>query len=84
VNFFSRRTMRPAASSFERRKLLLVNHFDLATVCGTTVMFGELLRLARHAAPEIDLAYAMRRTPRPRRCARGSTPLTPMLRASSW
>ena len=40
-----------------RPKLLLVNHFDLATVCGTTVMFGELLRLAPQSAPQIELAY---------------------------
>jgi glycosyltransferase involved in cell wall biosynthesis len=39
------------------RKVLLVNHFDLATVCGTTVMFGELLRLAPRLAPPVALAY---------------------------
>ena len=29
-----------------RPRLLLLNHFALETVCGTTVMFGEVLRLA--------------------------------------
>lgn len=38
-------------------KLVLVNHFDLATVCGTTVMFGEMLRVAPRAAPGVAFAY---------------------------
>lgn len=38
-------------------KLLVVNHFALATVCGTTVMFREVLRLARRAAPGVAIAY---------------------------
>lgn len=49
--------MSDAACTPARPKLLLVNHFGLGTVCGTTVMFGELLRLAPRSAPEIELAY---------------------------
>lgn len=40
-----------------RPKLLLVNHFALDTVCGTTVMFAELLRLASRVAPQTRFAY---------------------------
>lgn len=40
-----------------RPELLLVNHFALDTVCGTTVMFGEMLRIAPRAAPGIAFAY---------------------------
>lgn len=46
-------TARPSA----RPRLLLVNHFALATVCGTTVLFGELLRHALRSVPEIEIAY---------------------------
>jgi hypothetical protein len=49
--------MSQAAPTRFGRKLLIINHFGLGTVCGATVMFGELLRLARRAAPEIELAY---------------------------
>jgi len=40
-----------------RPKLLLANHFDLTTVCGTTVMFAEVLRLAPRCAPDVQFAY---------------------------
>jgi glycosyltransferase involved in cell wall biosynthesis len=40
-----------------RPKLLLVNHFALDKICGTTVMFGEVLRLAPSAAPLVEFAY---------------------------
>jgi len=40
-----------------RPKLLVVNHFGLETICGTTVMFAELLRLAPSAAPGVRFAY---------------------------
>src|SRR6266852_932065 len=46
-----------ATRTHARPKLLLVNHFDLTTVCGTTVMFGELLRLAPQSAPDIEISY---------------------------
>lgn len=49
--------MSDAARPSARPKVLLVNHFALATVCGTTVMFGELLRLAPRSAPETEFAY---------------------------
>ncbi len=38
-------------------KLLLANHFDLATICGTTVMFAEVLRIAPREAPGVAFAY---------------------------
>lgn len=38
-------------------KILLVNHFRLQTVCGTTVMFDEILRLASTAAPAARFVY---------------------------
>jgi glycosyltransferase involved in cell wall biosynthesis len=38
-------------------KLLLANHFALGTICGTTVMFAELLRLAPRVAPAVSFAY---------------------------
>lgn len=38
-------------------ELLLVNHFDLPVVCGTTVMFDEVLRVAPSAAPGVRFAY---------------------------
>lgn len=38
-------------------KILLVNHFRLQTVCGTTVMFDEILRLAPVAAPSVRFVY---------------------------
>lgn len=49
--------MSDAARTPAHPKLLLVNHFDLETVCGTTVMFGELLRVAPRSAPDIEFAY---------------------------
>jgi glycosyltransferase involved in cell wall biosynthesis len=38
-------------------RLLLINHFALETVCGTTVMFGEVLRLARTSVPDVRFEY---------------------------
>ena len=50
--------MNDAARPLARPKLLLVNHFALATICGTTVMFDEILRIAPRAAPQAAFAYA--------------------------
>jgi glycosyltransferase involved in cell wall biosynthesis len=40
-----------------QRKLLLANHFNLTTICGTTVMFAEVMRIAPLSAPDVALAY---------------------------
>src|SRR5262245_58886145 len=43
--------------SWARREILIVNHFALETVCGTTVMLGDMLHVASRKLPDVRFAY---------------------------
>jgi glycosyltransferase involved in cell wall biosynthesis len=38
-------------------KVVIANHFSLPTICGTTILYGEILRLARRQEPGVQIVY---------------------------